>query len=176
MTLLNEGPRIETPPADLTLYFGWKRYLAEQLIEKSKQPRIRDMNAEDADLKFTSVDNVLRWRKRHFSQKNPMIAWLGTAAGELAGMAGMENANHRSRGSVRLFWVRVYDDFDYFSNATELTTAIHERFDSHPYRSQSRFVMRSKDSNAFSVAIDAGYRLSDLARSEGTQIYTREKR
>lgn len=174
MSLLESFPSNQTSdPESLTLHYGWDEKLVDQLVEKSRQPHIEEMTPEDPEWKFRSPEKAAKWGNR----SNTICAWLGTAAGELAGIAWIENAYKLSHPTgSRIFGVRIYDGFEDQKYGIALAEAVHQKLDSVGSRLPSQFMMDPRNNKGFSIGIHAGYRL-DLNRSGiGKHMYVRNPR
>lgn len=136
----------------------WSAHLDQLLVEKSQQDHIVKYEPSDMDFRFSSVEEVREWRRRHFSRNDPIIAWLGTATNELAGIAWIENAHLKS--GIRLFGVRVYEGFENQGYGTVLANKVHRMYDEKCKPGETTFKMRVDNNAAFVIgAVKLGYKL-----------------
>lgn len=172
MSIVEQQLNLDT--ANVQLNFGWEEVLTKQLVENSRQPHIEEMT-EDPELLFSSETKVEEWLAERFSTDDPMIAWLGGAAGDLAGLAWIQNAHLRRNKGQRLFGVRVYEGYLGQGHGTRLTKAIHERFDTERPGAVSRFTMRKQNNAGFVLGAIAGYKLIEQGNID-TQTYVRNSK
>lgn len=145
----------------LILHYGWSQDLGRLLVEKSQEQHIEERTPKDADEYFTDPDAADKWY--YTTAKEPLIVWLGSLTGDLAGIAWITNPDRLRKKQLSAksnFGVRVYEGYQEQGVATELSTEIHHRYDELP-RSQVQFTTQTDNNAAFALAIKFGYKLDD---------------
>lgn len=173
MSIAESTTSLETLQEGLAVHFGWEDHLAKQLVQKSQQAHITSMVPSDSGEKFRNIQKVEAWLEDRFPKSDPIIAWFGAAANELAGIAWIENAHVKANRGSRIFGVRVYEGYEDRGIGRELTSLVHEMFDQSRPNSKTQFTMVARNNKAFSVGARAGYRLQPSSNS--TQLFVRNQ-
>lgn len=151
---------------------AWEPWIGEELSRNWKQDHIYEMTPEDAKTFFDEW-SVNKWLKEKFDHRAPVIAWAGSAAVGLAGIAWVENAY--SKTANRVFGVRVYEGYEHEGLARQLSDNIHQQMDSRRLKRQIHFTMSTSNNHAFSIGVRHGYELTGN-RANGSQHYLRTPR
>jgi GNAT superfamily N-acetyltransferase len=145
-----------------------------QIATNSKQDHIRQWTPRDHDELFRSEKAVNEWYGNRFNGKDPLIVWLGNAAGELAGLAWVENIDRKRSAALRIFGVRVYDGFREQGLGTALADEVHHVIDTKRRGMKTSYRMKRTNNAAFSIGVGLGYKLNlSGSGSQGLQEYQR---
>ena len=130
------------------------------LVEKSQEELIQYMTPKDAEEYFTDTDAGEKWYFE--TAKEPLILWLGTLAGDLAGMAYITNCKDKyiDQSGLCIAGIRIYDGYRDKGYGTELSRELHNIYDEVP-RKSTQFSMQIDNNAAFALGIKFGYRLKN---------------
>lgn len=151
------------------MHHGWSAELVGKLAIKSQEEFMMQQTPLDAHLFSRGFEIADDWFR--ITAKKPLIAWLGTLTGDLAGIAWITNPNkdqHNTSGTS-IFSAKVYEGYRQQGVGTILGAEVHRRYDEVSCAS-TQFTVRTNNNAAFSLGIKFGYKLDDEKGSTQGQI------